>query len=203
MVLYINLFKVTLAYERQTDEIGVFYFCDASGQSEVSIAVIQLIELLVGLLHSEFGKNPGNKLNMSSSNTTHMHILEIIQELYSFWTKASCAIQVNITGELAKHLDIMDAVHEFILKAYKCKLPLKMYYNIIISTISFLALTIKKDNMIGPCFVYLLLCVVGWLQKDKYLSQHVLRTGKLISYASFHQRTSMIKESNVRKLCIN
>lgn len=60
-----------------------------------------------------------------------------------------------------------------------------------------LALISQKDNFIGPCFMELLLCVLEWIQKNNSISSHIVRSGLLLEYVKFHQRPSLIKESNV------
>ena len=59
------------------------------------------------------------------------------------------------------------------------------------------ALISQKDNFIGPCFMELLLCVLEWIQKNNSISSHIVRSGLLLEYMKFHQRPSLIKESNV------
>ena len=56
---------------------------------------------------------------MNTSNSTHIHILDIVREVHSFWMKASDNIQIELAEGIAIHPSAMDLIHRFLIKAYR------------------------------------------------------------------------------------
>ena len=81
---------------------------------------MKIVDVLVTEIATLLVKFEGIKICLSTNNSSHMRVMELIEEIYLFWSKCSLPIQEVVSNALASnHSQTLQVLHRFLLKAVR------------------------------------------------------------------------------------
>lgn len=81
---------------------------------------MKMVDVLVTEIATLLVKFEGRRICLSTKSSSHMRVLELIEEIYLFWSKCSLPIQEAVSNALASnHLQTLRVLHTFLLKAMR------------------------------------------------------------------------------------
>lgn len=81
---------------------------------------MKMVDVLVTEIATLLVKFEGRRICLSTKSSSHMRVLELIEEIYLFWNKCSRPIQEAVSNALASnHPQTLRVFHTFLLKAMR------------------------------------------------------------------------------------
>ena len=81
---------------------------------------MKMVDVLVTEIATLLVKFEGRRIFLSTKSSSHMRVLELIEEVHLFWSKCSLPIQEAVSNALASnHPQTLQVLHKFLLKAMR------------------------------------------------------------------------------------
>ena len=81
---------------------------------------MEMVDVLVMEISTVLLKFEGRKLHFSAKSSSHIRVMELVEEVNHFWNRCSLSIQEVVTNTLSSnHLHALQVLHKFLFKAMR------------------------------------------------------------------------------------
>ena len=81
---------------------------------------MKIVDVLVTEIATLLVKFDGRRICLSTKSSSHMRVMELMEEIYLFWSKCSLPIQEAVSNALASnHSQTLQVLHKFLLKTMR------------------------------------------------------------------------------------
>lgn len=79
---------------------------------------MEMVDVLVIEISTVLLKFEGRKLHFSAKSSSHIRVMELVEEVNHFWSKCSLSVQEVVTDTLSSnHFQALQVLHKFLFKA--------------------------------------------------------------------------------------
>lgn len=81
---------------------------------------MKIVDVLVTEIATLLVKFDGRRICLSTKSSSHVRVMELIEEIYLFWSKCSLPMQEAVSNALASnHSQTLQVLHKFLLKTMR------------------------------------------------------------------------------------
>jgi len=81
---------------------------------------MEMVDVLVMEISMVLLKFEGRKLHFSAKSSSHVIVMELVEEVNHFWSRCSLSVQEVVTNTLSSnHLQALQVLHKFLFKAIR------------------------------------------------------------------------------------